>query len=92
MPDPGCLAGLRKWRNGCSCLCPVLGGPLGGGWDHGCRLRKELEFLVHRKGSEAGGARASEVGSRQLLGLGSRGACRAVLQTWEWVPTEPLRS
>lgn len=24
MPDPGCLAGLRKWRNGCSCLCPVL--------------------------------------------------------------------
>lgn len=70
VPDPGWLAGLRKWRNGWSCLCPVLGAPLGGGRGYGCRLTRELEFLVHRRGSEAGGARASEVGSRQLFGVG----------------------
>ena len=70
VPDPDCLAGLRKWGNSCSCLCPVLACPLGGGRGQGCRLTRELELLIHRKGSEAGGARASEVGSRQLFGVG----------------------
>lgn len=34
----------------------------------------------------------ARLGAASSLGLGSRGACRAVLQTWEWVPTEPPSS